>query len=153
MIPRPPRTRYGPKHPSRPGDDLSSRPPSSRGTHLLPARRILGRASVAVALDQTRIESLEVGRRQKRKQLPGEVERLLDAPSPAGLVDERMLEALSEGQVAPIVVGERGLADDRYEPAQFAPTGKCGIELVGSRGVLGSPLWQRRALAGPRSSS
>ena len=66
--------------------------------HRLLARRTLGRASVAVALDQARIDSLEVGSEAEAQQLPGEVERLLDAPPPAALIDERLLELVGEGR-------------------------------------------------------
>jgi hypothetical protein len=37
----------------------------------------------------------------------------LDGPSRTGLVDERLLEVMGEGEVAAIVLGEGRLADDR----------------------------------------
>ena len=89
-----------------------------------------------VPCEQCGVDPLQVGLGQRAQERPGELERLLDAPAVAALVDERLLEVVGEGEIAAVSFRERRLADDRDEPAQVAPTCQRGVELVGDGSVV-----------------
>jgi hypothetical protein len=57
------------------------------------ARRLIG--CLPVAREQSRVEPLQVGRRQAPQKLPGELKRFLDAPALTALFDELVLEVVS----------------------------------------------------------
>jgi hypothetical protein len=91
---------------------------------------------MVVALDELGSNPLELGAGVAREQIPGEVERLLDGAPLRALADEPPLEVVDESECAPVVVGERLLADDRGQPPQFAATAEEGGYLVGDAAVV-----------------
>jgi hypothetical protein len=77
--------------------------------------RLIG--CLPVAREQSRVEPLQVRPEAGPQKPPGELERFLDVPALTALVDELMLEVVSEGEVTAVSLGERCLANDRDELA------------------------------------
>ena len=71
-----------------------------------------------------------------RRSCQASLEGLLDRPALTALVDEPVLEVVSEAEVAAVSLGERRFADDRDEPSQVASARQRRVELVGDGAVV-----------------
>ena len=70
------------------------------------------------------------------EQVACEVECCRDVPPLLALVHEPLLEVVGEGEVAAVVLAERGGADDGGQVADLPSPGVAGVELVGDVAVV-----------------
>lgn len=91
-----------------------------------------------ILIDILGFDSLELGLRKRRQQLPRDVERCFEAAVVAGLVDVALLERARKLQRALVTLAQRRLADDRHQPAQVAALSVERIQLRGHVAVVGA---------------
>jgi hypothetical protein len=81
-------------------------------------------------------DALELVSGESGEEVPGEVERAVDAAPLRTLVDEVLFEVVGEGEVAAVVLAQRGGADDGSQVADLPSPGVAGVELVGQVAVV-----------------
>ena len=115
------------------GRDVARAEPVATGVLVDGSLGVAGcSAAMAVPREQIRPEPLQVGRRAARAGAARRASRVSSMrPALAALVDEPVLEVVSEAEVPAVSLGERRLADDRDEPSQVASARQRRVELVG----------------------
>ena len=84
-----------------------------------------------ILLDQFAVDTYELFFRQCRKEVPAEVERLLNRPVLVqALPDEPVLEEVGELKEHPVALRERVFPDDGDEAPEIVTFRICRVELV-----------------------